>query len=123
VAETFGDFFGRIRRDSQKLSLREFCSRNGFDPGNLSRLERGRIPPPKSRDVLEGYAYALGLEEGSSDWYSFFDLAALSRGELPEDLMENEEVLDKLPILFRTLRGDPVDGKKLDELIELIRKA
>lgn len=87
----------------------------------MSKLERGKIPPPRSREVLEKYARALELEEGTDEWLTFFDLAASSRGELPEDLAQDEDVLDKLPALFRTLRGDRVDEEKLEELVDLIR--
>ena len=59
----------------------------------------------------------------ATDWYMFFDLASASRGELPEDLIADEKILEKLPVLFRSLRGDRVDDDKLNDLIELIRKA
>lgn len=121
MSHAFGRYFGRLRREHLELSLREFCARKDLDPGNMSKLERGKIPPPRSREVLKKYAHALELEEGTDEWLMFFDLAAASRGELPEDLAEDEEVLDKLPALFRTLRGDRVDEDKLDELVDLIR--
>jgi hypothetical protein len=57
--------------------------------------------------LLEKYAGALGLERGSDDWLKLFDLAAASRGQLPKDLLSDEELLEKLPALFRTLRGRP----------------
>ncbi len=123
MAHAFGRYFGRLRREHLELSLREFCARKGLDPGNMSKLERGKIPPPRSREVLEKYAHALELEEGTDEWLTFFDLAAASRGEFPEDLAEDEDVLDKLPTLFRTLRGDRVDEDKLDELVDLIRES
>jgi hypothetical protein len=37
-----------------------------------------------------------------------------------EDL-QTAEVLDKLPILFRTLRGQKVPDDRLDELVELLK--
>lgn len=117
----FGAFFAEIRRTALKLSLREFCERNGLDAGNISRLERGKIPPPRSREILERYARALGLQESSDAWRNFFDLAATCRGELPADLMSDEEVVTKLPVLFRTLRGERVDEKSLKALITMIR--
>jgi hypothetical protein len=39
---------------------------------------------------------------------------------LPKDLLSDEEVVEKLPVLFRTLRGTPVRADK-DELIEKVR--
>ena len=44
----FGAFF-RASRKALGLTLSEFCRRNGFDKGNVSRIERGTVPPPQSR--------------------------------------------------------------------------
>ena len=102
--------------------MRDFCLENGIDPGNYSRLERGMFPPPQKEELLERYAVALGLARGSDEWIEFFDTAAACRGQLPRDLCE-DELLEKLPVLFRTLRGSPVPSGDLDELIKKIRKA
>ena len=118
----FGEFF-RAMRAKRRLSLREFCLANGFDPGNLSRLERGLLPPPESREKLETYAKALRLKKGSDEWYTFFDLAAAERGRIPEDVLSDGELVSKLPVLFRTLRGQRVDDEALDDLVERIRRA
>ena len=119
----FGSFFAEIRRKRLKVSLREFCERNDFDPGNVSKLERGKLPPPQGKDVLERYARALELEEESDDWYRFFDLAAATRGEIPAELMEDDEVVQHLPVFFRSLRGQRVSEEQLRKLLELIRKS
>ena len=104
-------------------SLREFCSKNGFDAGNYSKLERGKFPAPDSDERIETYARALGLKEGSDQWFSLFDAAAAQRGRLPGDLLNDEEIIDKLPALFRTIRSEQQSGGiDLDELIERIRK-
>jgi hypothetical protein len=95
---------------------------NGLDPGNISRLERGRLPPPQG-DRRAEYAKMLQLVEGSDEWYKFCDLASAEKGMIPEDLQSEEEVMDKLPILFRTLRGQKVPDEKLDELIRMIRRS
>jgi transcriptional regulator with XRE-family HTH domain len=105
------------------LTLREFCLRNNFDPGNYSKLERGHFPPPESHELLEKYATALGLLPGSSAWLELFDFAAAERGRIPEDLMSNEEVVDKLPVLFRTMRGTPLSPEQLDKLVEQVRRS
>jgi hypothetical protein len=52
-----------------------------------------------------------------------FDVAAATRGEIPRDLLTDAELVEKLPVLFRTLRGQPVSPEKLDELAELIRRS
>lgn len=118
----FGLFFKQLRA-SKGSSLREFCLDNGFDPGNISRLERGVLAPPESQEKLEHYAKALGLKKGSDDWYNFFDLAAAERGRIPDDMLSDKEIVDQLPVLFRTLRGQRVDDDDLSELVERIRRA
>ena len=117
----FGEFFKEKRLATGK-TLRAFCITNGLDPGNISRLERGRLPVPRRRELLERYARLLKIKKGSDDWYEFFDLAAAEAGEIPKEILEDAEVLERLPILFRTLRGQRVPDKDLDELVRLIRE-
>ena len=117
----FGNYFKELRI-KRRMTLRRFCEEFGFDPGNISKLERGLLPPPQSRGKLEQYAQALGLKKGTSAWYEFFDLAAASRGQIPQEILKDDKLVAKLPVLFRTLRGERVPEKKLDELMEVIRK-
>lgn len=117
----FGEFF-KQRRMSLGKTLRRFCRENRVDPGNISRLERGLLAPPQGREVLEAYAKQLRLKKGSDDWYRFFDLAAAETGRIPSELLEDEQVVQKLPILFRTLRGQKVADDELDELVRKLRK-
>lgn len=119
--KTFGQFFKELRIKRGK-TLRQFCLEHSLDPGNTSKLERGRLPPPRSRERLEEYAYALGIQEGSDDWYEFFDWAAVSRGVIPPALLNDQEVLARLPLVFRVLDGQRVTLEQVDELIEFIRR-
>mgnify|MGYP003476569329 CR=1 FL=1 len=118
----FGEFF-KARRIAIKKTLRQFCSENGVDPGNISKLERGLLPPPQSREKLEEYANYLKMKKGSDDWYTFFDLAAAETGKIPDDIMAKGKIEDKLPILFRTLRGQKVSDENLEKLIKMLRDA
>ncbi len=117
----FGALLKRLRIERSR-TLRDFCVEHGFDPGNYSRLERGVFNPPHDREKLEKYALALELSPGTDEWLEFFDTAAAARGELPQDLLADEEIVEKLPILFRTLRAKPVSPEKLDGLVESIRR-
>jgi transcriptional regulator with XRE-family HTH domain len=121
-SNAFGQLLKALRQRSG-ITMRDFCLRHGFDPGNYSRLERGIFPPPQREELLERYAKAFGLVRGSDDWLEFFDTAAAARGELPPDLMDDDALLRKLPALFRTLRGNRLSPKLMDELIEKIRRA
>ena len=119
--DSFGDLF-KARRIAIRKTLRVFCA-DGFDPGNISRLERGRLAPPASENKLREYAEALELQVNTAEWQQFLDFAAASRGEIPSDLLADQELVGKLPALFRTLRGEKVDPKKLDDFIDQIRRS
>lgn len=122
ISKTFGGFF-KFRRKSLGLTLRKFCQMHNLEPSNMSKLERGLLPPPQKREKLEEYARMLKLEKGSDDWYQFFDLAYAERGKIPEEVLDDTELLKKLPVLFRTLRGQKVSDEQLNDLIERIRRA
>lgn len=104
------------------VSLREFCLERKLDPGNISRLERGLTPPPQSREKLEELAGHLGLKEGSEERRQLFDLAAAESGRIPDDVLSDKELVAKLPILFRTLRGEKVPEDKLNDLLRHLQR-
>jgi len=119
-SKTFGAHF-KETRIGLGLTLRQFCGKHSIDPGNLSKIERGVLPPPKD-EILKKYAHYLKLKEASDEWYEFFDLAAAESGRLPKDLRE-KEIVARMPMLFRTLRGKKLSKDKLDKLIKLIRES
>jgi len=120
TAKTFGGYF-KERRQALGLTLRAFCAQAGLDAGNLSKLERGILAPPESREKLAEYARHLALQEGSAEWFEFFDLAAAAHGRLPPDLADDAEIVERLPVLFRTLRGERVDDETLERLVKHMR--
>lgn len=117
----FGEFF-RAKRIGLGFTLRLFCERYHFDPGNISRLERNILPPTIDEQKLEGYARALKIEKDSYEWIKFFDLAHIARGTVPPDLRNNPNVLSFLPAFYRTARGEKLNKKKIQKLIELLGK-
>jgi transcriptional regulator with XRE-family HTH domain len=116
---TFGTFIKDARLKTG-LTLREFCRIMRVDPGNWSKIERGILPPPKSKKVLGKIADVLKLGEGSEEWHELFDLATISF--IPPDLMDDRSVIEKLPVFFRTLRGERPARKELEDLIKKIRQ-
>ena len=117
--------FGEILKDlriRRGLTLREFCLKHGFDPGNMSKVERGMLPPPP-HDKLEQIAKILELKPSSPDWDLFFDTAAIERGTIPKDILSDKELLKKVPVFLRTLKNKKLAPEKLDELIEKLRRA
>ena len=120
-SKSFGDFFKSLRK-KKRITLREFCIKASADPANISRLERGAMPPPQDTDILERYATTLGIKAGSDDWYTFFDLAAADRGIIPKDIMSDSEVVKMLPSFFRTLRGQKPTKEEMRKLADKIKK-
>ncbi len=117
---SFGETVKKLRI-IRKQTLRQFCFEFGHDPSNWSKIERGANPPPKDETTLARWAADLGLKTGTPEWIDFMDQAAISRGQIPKDLMSNEKLVEKLPVFFRTVRGAELDNEKLDALIETIR--
>jgi transcriptional regulator with XRE-family HTH domain len=118
---TFGDFV-RAKRMETDLSLREFCKQAETDPSNWSKVERAILPAPANREFLESVAKLLKLKKGEADWFTFFDLAAISQQKIPDDVYEDENVLSALPVFFRTVRGEKPSNEELDKLIALLKR-
>ena len=118
-------FGHRVRelRLARGLSLREFCLTHGCDPSNMSKVERGLMAPPQDPEQLKKLAGALGLEERSGPWQEFMDLAALEAGRVPTDILDDEQLLVKLPFLFRAARGQKVSRQDIERLLTELRKA
>jgi len=116
----FGEFF-HDRRMESGLTLRKFSETFDVDPAYISRLERGKVPAPKVPAKLKYYAHALGLGESTEDYEKFFHLASVSNKSYGIDQIENEKILEKLPVFLRTLDNKGLDERDLDKLIELIR--
>jgi transcriptional regulator with XRE-family HTH domain len=107
-------------RIGQRITLRDFCSRNGLDPSNWSKVERGVNPPPSDRGLLERLAGFFGLSGEAKD--EFMDSAALQRGELPSDVAGNAILQNALPAFFRAARGHELTEEEVQNLAEDIRQ-
>jgi len=117
----FGEYFRKKRLETRK-TLRQFCLENGLDPGNISKIERGILPPPQSREKLVHYAKCLGIVEGGDEWLEFFDIARTDAGRIPEDLFVDKNIVAKLPLVFRTLKGQKLTGEQLEEFVRALEK-
>lgn len=119
---TFGEYFHSFRI-KQGITLRKFCEKIEEDPGNISRLEREKLRAPKSKDKLKFYAEALGLSEGTTDYDKFFELASISNRTYGIDEVQNDKILERLPVFLRTIDNKGLDENKLDDLIKLIKES
>ena len=120
ATKAFGEYFHGLRIATGK-TLRKFCQDHGLDASNASKMERGLLVPPY--ETLERYAKCLRLKESSNEWFTLFDLAAAARGEIPADILSDEDLLASLPVVFRTIRGEKLTPEQIDELIKMIREA
>jgi transcriptional regulator with XRE-family HTH domain len=116
---SFSNFI-RSKRIAAGLTLREFCRLSGFDASNWSKVERGIKTPPQSKKVLDEIAKVLKINEGGQEYKELIDLAALS--SIPEDLIESE-ILEQLPVFFRTVRGEKPTEEELKTLLNKIKSA
>ena len=117
--KTFGEYIKELRI-SKEITLREFCKIAKHDPSNCSKIERGILPPPKGKIVLENIALTLKLPKGSEEYYNIFDLAAISF--IPKELLTNEELLEKLPIFFRANRGEKPSKSEMEKLAKKLKE-
>ena len=115
----FGEFV-RDLRIKNGLTLRNFCRITNIDPSNRSKIERGILPSPRSKKVLQEIASVLNLSEESEDYNTLFELATI--GHIPLELLDNQRVFDKLPVFFRTLRGEKPNREELKKLVKLLEE-
>jgi len=117
----FGEFIKKKRFD-KGLGLREFCKQTEIDASNWSKIERGVLSPPQDEEKLKNIAKILGIKFGSEGWKQMKDLANIDAGIIPADILSDKQVLDSLPMFFRTIRSEKPTPEELDKLINKIRK-
>ena len=96
---TLGEFVKEKRLDAG-LSLRKFCEKLDIDPSNWSKIERSIIGLTLSASKLNQMVVVLNLDEKEKT--RFYDLVTLAKREIPEYVYSDSEVLEALPIFFRT---------------------
>jgi transcriptional regulator with XRE-family HTH domain len=115
----FGEKLKELRIQ-KRLTLRECAAILAVDASNWSKFERSVTPAPKDITILESWAdfFELSREEK----VNFLDLAAISRKQLPDDIADDARVMEALPAFFRAVRDKELEGDKLKEFIEDLRK-
>jgi transcriptional regulator with XRE-family HTH domain len=117
----FGEYF-KSRRIELGQTLRQFCVNNGQDAAYISRLENGLMAAPSAPEKLRALARALKIESDSEAWVTFFDLAAISRREVPANIsLDSPAAMELLPAFYRTLRNEPITTAEAEKLLKLIK--
>lgn len=116
----FGELVKKLRSE-KRLGLREFCLGVGCDPSNWSKVERGILPPPQDNGVLKKVASVLGVAENSELWERLFDTAKIGAGRIPDYVLNDVELVKKLPLFFRTVSGKKPTRQELDNLAKALR--
>jgi len=118
----FGELFKKLRL-KEGYTLREYCRKFDRDPAYISRIERGKVVPPTNPQTLERFALSLGLKDNSIEMREFIYSATISAGKIPQEIMSDKEVIEKLPLLLRTVHGQKLTDEQLDNLIEVIKRS
>jgi len=117
------NFFGRYLktfRFKAELSIRDVCRQVNYDPSNWSKIERGKLPPPASKDTLLDWAKVLKVPQAKEQ--EFIDKAMIAQGYIPDDIISKKEFVNLLPAFFRTLRGNKPTKQEIDNFIKIIKK-
>lgn len=118
----FGELIKKIRFE-KRLGLREFCLAADWDPSNWSKVERGVLSPPQDTNVLNRIVAILGLSENSKERELIFDYAAIDAGKIPGYVLQDAELVKRLPVFFRTATGKKPTTEDLKKLAEILKKA
>mgnify|MGYP001564977895 FL=1 len=119
---SFGQLAKQLRI-GQKKTLRQFCQEHGPDPSNWSKIERDVNRPPRDEKTLVRWAKQLGLLPQTEEWKDFMCQADISRGRIPMEILSDENLVRKLPVFFRTMRGAELTEAQLEDLIRKVREA
>jgi transcriptional regulator with XRE-family HTH domain len=117
----FGEYVKK-RRLEKDLTLREFCRRLEEDASNWSKVERGMMGPPQDPGKLKKIAAILGIPEGGKEWDELVDTAKVAAGGIPEYIMSDKEIVNALPVFFRTIGSVKPTKEELEKLIETIKR-
>lgn len=118
----FGDLLKGLRINKE-LTLRQTCRLANYDPSNWSKIERGILPPPSDEKTLKNWAKILGIAGNKKQIQEFIDDAKIAQGSIPQDILSQDILVERLPAFFRTLRNKKPTKKEIDRLIKLIARS
>lgn len=114
----FGQTIEEIRKSSS-ITLKQLSRDIGFDPSYISRIERGKKKP--SDKFVDAFTSYFAIETGTETYKKIKDSASIARAEIPDYVMSEKDIVDRLPMLFRTITGSKIEEDALDDLINLLK--
>jgi len=102
----------RELRMIQGLSLRKTASLSGISPAYLSRIESGKIGPPKP-ETLKSLAQVLGADPDA-----LFQLASGIDPEIADLLGKNPRIVE----LLRLIATNNLNNEQIERIIMFIRQ-
>ncbi len=115
----FGQQLSSYRKKAG-LTLREFSRLVGYDASNISKVERGVLPPPTAGLVLRKWAAMLGLSPESHEFSNFVSSGLAVRAK--KHVRSDSELEALMPAFFRTVGNKKIDPETYRKLKALLRK-
>lgn len=81
------------------------------------------LPPPQDSEILNRIAVVLGLDETSKERDLVFDYAAIDAGKIPQYVLNDKQLMRRLPVFFRTAKGKKPTEEELKLLADILRSA
>lgn len=124
----FGEYI-KLKRMEKGISLRQLASKIGISPSYMSDIEKGRRYAP-DKEKLDQIQKVLFVNE--DEIQKLYDLAGLSRNEVPQDLPDYIINNDEIKVLLRKTKeskGDDlldninylINNKKANEIVKALR--
>lgn len=111
----FGEYI-KAKRMEKSISLRQLASKIGISPSYMSDIEKGRRYAP-DKEKLAQLQKILFINE--DEIQKFYDLAGLSRNEVPQDLPEYIINNEEIKVLLRRTKEN-ADNYILDNINYLL---
>ncbi len=111
----FGEYI-KQKRLEKNFTLREFCRAINEDASNWSKIERGLLPPPQGEDNLKQIAKVLDI-----DLEEIINMASVSAGKIPEAIINDQNIMNELPLFFRTIGNVKPTAEEIKKLIQAIK--
>lgn len=118
--QTFGEFLRSVRR-AKRVSIRDFEEQVHKTRAYLSDIERGKSKPP-DRELLDIMIEQLNLSDFPSIINRLYDLAAVGRNIVPDDVKEwimQDEAHRKL---LRKCRDKKLTSAQMNGLLKIVEE-